>query len=303
MRATGAFGGGQRGPTLRSAMILVHFAHGPIAIRDGVQLGLSTMVARLDPDSAGHRELLGRLGVPYLFEFRGRTGFLGGLTFEADAPPIDLAADDASVRFSGGELEGSFARGVLDYAARVDAFESTSGDAGFAARGLAAMGERGARLFAARSRALTIERLTIDDASAEGPPALDAANLRFVSDFRLDEDGILIAGEQTFTADSVGAAPDVSVSDAVATRLSKSRRRRAHRIRSSRPTRLGRRQPRSLSAARGSHALDRAATRGPPTVSVEPLRFTLNGEPFEAHLAVNVRTEPCPRRARSICGM
>ncbi len=92
-----SFGAGQGGPTPRSAMILVDFAHGPIVIRDGVQLGLSTMVARLDPDSAGHRELLGRLGVPYLFEFRGRTGFLGGLTFEADAPPLDLAADDASV--------------------------------------------------------------------------------------------------------------------------------------------------------------------------------------------------------------
>ena len=291
-----SLGAGQGGTTPRSAMMIVDFAHGPIVIRDGVQLGLSTMVARLDPDSAGHRELLGRLGVPYLFEFRGRTGFLGRLTFEADAPPLDLAADDASVRFSGAQLEGSFARGVLDYTARVDAFELTSGDAAFAARGLAAMGENEVRAYLPLGPAqFTIERLTINDTSVQGPPALDAANLRFVSDFRLDEDGILIAGEQTLTADSVGAAPDVSVSDAVATvvyRNLDADALTAYGQAVQRGSAAGNLDP-YLLLAEVTPSIERLLAAR-PTVNVEPLRFTLNGEPFEAHLAVNVLTEALP---------
>ena len=71
----------------------------------------------------------------------------------------------------------------------------------------------------------TLERLTIDDTSAQGAPALDATSLRFTTDLRLDADGVLISGEQTLAADSVSVAPDVTVRDAAATyRLSQSRR-------------------------------------------------------------------------------
>jgi uncharacterized protein YdgA (DUF945 family) len=279
----------------RSAMILVDFAHGPIAIRDGAQLGLSTMVARIDPDSAGHRELLTRLGVPYLFEFRGRTGFLGRLTFEADAPPLDLAADDAAVLFSGALLEGSFGGGALDYAARVDVFDLRSGDAAFTARGLAAEGRNEVRAFLPLGPAtFTLERLTIDDAGAQGAPALDATSLRFTTDLRLDEDGVLISGEQTLAAESVSVAP-VTVRDVGATfgyRDLDADALTAYARALQRGAAVGNVDP-YLLLTEVTPSIERLLAAG-PSLLVEPLRFTVNGEPFDGRFRLNVRPEAMP---------
>ena len=52
--------------------IVVEFAHGPVAVLDGVHFGWSKMVARPDVEAPGVAELTQTLGVPYLFEFRGR---------------------------------------------------------------------------------------------------------------------------------------------------------------------------------------------------------------------------------------
>jgi uncharacterized protein YdgA (DUF945 family) len=283
-------------PSARSAMILVDFAHGPIAIRDGAQLGLSTMVARIDPDSADHRELLTRLGVPYLFEFRGRTGFLGRLTFEADAPPLDLAADDAAVLFSGALLEGSFGGGTLDYAARVDAFDLRSGDAAFAARGLAAEGRNEVRAFLPLGPAtFTLERLTIDDTSAQGAPALDATSLRFTTDLRLDDDGVLISGEQTLAADSVSVAPAVTVRDAAATlgyRNLDGDALTAYARALQRGAAAGNVDP-YLLLTEVTPSIERLLAAG-PSLLVEPLRFTVNGEPFDGRFMLNVRPGAMP---------
>jgi hypothetical protein len=89
MAALGAAPGDSR------ATIAVDFAHGPVAVLEGVHLGWSKMVARLDPEMPGVTELQEQLGVPYLFEFRGRTSFAGELAFDADVPPIDLPIEAA----------------------------------------------------------------------------------------------------------------------------------------------------------------------------------------------------------------
>ena len=66
--------------------VVVELAHGPVAALDGVYFGWSKVVARADIEAPGVGELTESLGVPYVFEFRGRTPYLGGLDFDADAP-------------------------------------------------------------------------------------------------------------------------------------------------------------------------------------------------------------------------
>ena len=73
--------------------------------------------------SAGRRRAEQTLGVPYLFEFRGRTSYLG-LTFDADAPPFELPIDEALLTFSGGTLSGSFAGRRLDADAQIGSVDS-----------------------------------------------------------------------------------------------------------------------------------------------------------------------------------
>ena len=56
----------------RNAPVEIEIAHGPLAVLDGVHFGWSKIVARFDPRSSAVVALDQSLGVPYLFEFRGR---------------------------------------------------------------------------------------------------------------------------------------------------------------------------------------------------------------------------------------
>jgi uncharacterized protein YdgA (DUF945 family) len=111
------------------ATIAVDFVHGPVVVQNGVHLGWSTMVTRLDPETPGLAQLQQQLGVPYLFEFRSRTGLAGGVTFDADVPPMDVPAGTAQFKFSGATLDGHYAgkRAVSNTRADAVEFESPGG--------------------------------------------------------------------------------------------------------------------------------------------------------------------------------
>ena len=63
----------------RRAPIALQIAHGPLAVLDGVYFGWSKIVARPDAGARNVAALERSLGLPYLFEFRGRTSFAGGV--------------------------------------------------------------------------------------------------------------------------------------------------------------------------------------------------------------------------------
>lgn len=87
--------------------VVAELAHGPAGYKDGPFLGLSKLVAYADPDTAWVRELADTYGLAYLFEFRGRTGYTGRVSFDADLPPVDTAATGGNTRFSGTRIEGT----------------------------------------------------------------------------------------------------------------------------------------------------------------------------------------------------
>ncbi|HLF13251.1 MAG TPA: DUF945 family protein, partial [Gammaproteobacteria bacterium] len=199
----------------RGVTILVDMTHGPVAVRDGVHFGLSKMVARLDPETQGYAELLQRLGIPYLFEFRGRTGFSTAVDFEADVPPIDFVAEDSRVRLSGAVLDGSFAGGSVQYDGRIDSLELTSGTGAVSLQGLSATGDNELRspYLVLGTIELSIARATMLDATVAAGPVVAASNLRFSSDFELDDSGAFASGQATYAAESI-VAPDTQIRDA-----------------------------------------------------------------------------------------
>jgi hypothetical protein len=91
------------------ATIAVDFVHGPVVVQNGVHFGWSTMVTRLDPETPGLAQIEQQLGVPYLFEFRSRTGLAGGVTFDANVPPMAVPTGTAQFKFSGATLYGRYA--------------------------------------------------------------------------------------------------------------------------------------------------------------------------------------------------
>jgi uncharacterized protein YdgA (DUF945 family) len=120
-------------------------------------------------------------------------------------------------------------------------------------------------------------------------------SLRVTSDLRLDDGGALISGEQTIAADSMSVAPDVVMRDAVATvvyRNLDADALTAYGRAVERGTAVGNLDP-YLLLAEVTPSIERLLAAD-PSLRVEPLRFTLNGEPFDARVMLDVRTEAMP---------
>src|SRR5688572_14980036 len=182
--------------------IAIEFAHGPIAVLDGVHFGWSKLVAHADPAAPGITELQQTLGVPYLFEFRGRSSYLGGVSFDADAPPFALPIDDALLTFSGATLAGTFAQSHLDADARIAAMELTSPTTKFALRGLAASADNELRsdYVMPGQASLSIESISAGDATTA---TFEATNLEIQNDVGLDAAAELLEMSVTYGVDSV----------------------------------------------------------------------------------------------------
>ena len=279
----------------RGATIVVDMAHGPVPVLGGAHLGLSRMVARLDPEVEGYAELLQRLAIPYLFEFRGRTGFTGAVAFDADAPPIDVAADDGRVRFSGAVLAGSFAGGAVRYEGRVDSLEFTSGTGAFSLQGFSAAGDNEFRspYLALGTIVMLIEHATMLDAQFS-EPMFEATNLRLASEFELDDGGLLANGQWTYAIDSL-AAVDMQVRDAnvgVIVRNLDVDALEAYAAVMQRTAAAALVDP-SQVLADVTPAIERLLAAG-PSVALDPIRFSLNNELFDARIRLNAKPDALP---------
>jgi uncharacterized protein YdgA (DUF945 family) len=275
-------------PLLGPIPVAVELAHGPVAVLDGVHLGWSRMVARLDRDAPGVTELEQTLGVPYLFEFRSKTPFIGGMVFDADAPSFTLPIDEALLTFSGATADGTFSGRRLDARAQVAGIEMASPTGTFAVSNVrfSAANELLSQYVMPGESSFSIERVTIHDSAAAGQAVFDAANLRVVSNTTLNDTGDLLDVHVDYDLDSVRVAG----SELTAAKL-------AMALRS-----LDVAAIEAYSAAAGNLAgtttnpaeivaelapqLDRALRAG-PSITVDPLRFRFDNEPFEGRITVS----------------
>ena len=103
-----------------SLPIIVEISHGPILTEDVFGVGGATVRAHVDPESpiVGFAEDV--LGLPYLFEFRGRSGFGTGFRFEGEIPAAANAYPDMSYEFSGLEFSGVTQDGDMDLQMMLD---------------------------------------------------------------------------------------------------------------------------------------------------------------------------------------
>lgn len=278
--------------SLPSLPVVIDFAHGPVAVLDGVHLGWSKMVARADPAADGVAALQQTLGVPYLFEFRGRSSYLGGLTFDADAPPFVLPVDESLLTFSGATLAGTFVRAHLDANAQISAVELTSSTDTYALRGLYATADNELRSeYVMPGRAtLSIESISAGDPSA---PTFEAANLNIRSDVALDAAEELLEMRVDYEADSVRVTDNVVTAAALGLT-----------VRNVDAATLEAYSAAAADAAAGGAAADTlAATLGPhleralkagPSLTLDPLRFRYDDEPFEGRIELTTNTQRLP---------
>ena len=270
--------------------IVVELAHGPVAVLDGVYFGWSTMVARPDVDAPGVAELTQTLGVPYLFQFRGRTPYSGGLDFDADAPPFKLPIDGALLTFSGGTLAGTFAGRHIDADAQFVSADFTSPTGTFAVRGISASvdSELRSEYVIPGEMSFSVENISMAPPQS-ATPMFETANLRMKSDVDLDAAGELLEMRINYDVDSVRIAENELTAGSVAlfVRNLDAAAVEAYGELATDAAAAGS-DPETIAAQLVPH-LERALRAG-PSVTLDPLRFSYDGEPFEGR--VEVTTNP-----------
>ncbi len=280
---------------LAALPIAVEIAHGPVAVLDGAHFGWSKMVVRPDGTAPGITELTQTLGVPYVFEFRGRTSYFGALAFDADAPPFALPVDEALLTFSGGTLVGTFAQRHLTADAQVGSVDFTSPTGTFALRGLYATADNELRsqYVMPGQASFSIDNVTLVDGLQTATPMFEAANLKFASTVGLDGSGELLDVNATYEIASMRAA-DTAVTDA-ALGLT------LHNIdvaaleaygATVRDAATSGAAPEAIVSSLGPH-LERALQKS-PTLTLEPLRFRVDDEPFEGRIEVTTNPQRLP---------
>lgn len=109
-----AIQGGQPDPMVAMMLggftlpIIVEIGHGPVLRDGGFGLGMASVHAYVAPESQLATLAQQFLGMPYVLDVRGRSGFGSGFEYEADVPPIDFATPDMSVDSTGITMAGTF---------------------------------------------------------------------------------------------------------------------------------------------------------------------------------------------------
>jgi uncharacterized protein YdgA (DUF945 family) len=267
--------------------IVVELAHGPVAMLDGVYFGWSKVVARPDSAEQNIAELTQTLGVPYLFEFRGRTPYVGGLTFDADAPPFTSPSDETVVTFSGGSVAGRFAGQRLEADAQIASLELTAPTVTFSLRDLQASADNELRseYVMPGEASFSIGSISVAT-SPNATPMFEASSLRMSSDSDIDAAGEVLEMRLTYDVDSVRVAANETTGGSLAFTV----RNLDLAALEAYYAAIGPAgaDPNEALVALGPH-LERALQRG-PSMTLDPIRFRYNDEPFEGR--VEVTTNP-----------
>ena len=275
--------------------IVVDFAHGPIAVLDGVHLGWSKMVARADAEAPDIADLEQTLGVPYLFEFRGHTSYSGKLRFDADAPPFELPVDAALLSFSGAMLAGTFAANRLTADAEVGSVAVASPTGTFAMRELRVSADNvlRSRYVMPGESALSIASVSIGGPLQGTLPVFEAANLSIRSNVDVDAAAELLEMRVNYNVDAIRAQDTEVTAGALELRLHNVdvAAVEAYSAAATDAAAAGA-DPRTIVASVGP-ILERALKAG-PSLALDPLRFRYDGEPFDGRLEITTNTARLP---------
>jgi uncharacterized protein YdgA (DUF945 family) len=277
--------------------VVLEVNHGPVIFDDGVQLALSTVVATFDPESPLSVLAREQLDMPYIFQLRGRGPLTGGFDFEGDIPPVDYGDGENDLTFSGLQIDGQLRGNHVTSHGRIESFDLTSAfttavveqvnfdmDSQYQPAG-----------FGIGNGELTIARIVVTSPMAGTEPLFTAQGLRVGGESAIDDGGRMRVGVR-YGAESVAAGTGFSLADAevgiaVANLDAEAMRQYYETIQlvmGQQPAA----SPDELIAALVP-VLERIVEGG-PNLTVDPIRFAMNGEPFFAKILVDVDPAALP---------
>lgn len=277
-----------------SVPIVVEFAHGPLAVQDGVHFGWSRIIARPDVEAPGVAELTDYVGTPYLFEFRARTSYFGNMQFDADSPPFELPVGEALLTFSGGTLAGTFAGRRIRADAQVGAVSVASPTGVFAVRGVQASvdNELRSQYVLPGVATLSIENVSAGNATPNATPLFEIKKLDFRSDVTLDSASELVEMRTTYDVESarVDANEVTAGTIGVTARNVDAGALEAYGALARDAVAVG--DSDTIAASLGP-ILERAL-RASPSLTLDPVRFRYDGEPFTGRIELTTNAARLP---------
>jgi hypothetical protein len=224
-----------------------------------------------------------------LFEFRGRAGFGGGLAFDADVPPMTYSNGVSDLDFSGLRVAGSLTRIHLSAEADIASFDYSNpiANAAIDAVRVAAEYEFRGDNVALGDGDLAMQRVVMSSGLLGPSPIFSAADVGIRSRVSLDESGADMQIELDYLAESVTAGASLSMTDTeVGLTLAGLDAAAMHdyyaimRAIASAPSAL----PDDMLTLL-QPVIDRLLEGG-PSLTLDPLRFSLDGEPLAATIMI-----------------
>lgn len=302
-RLEAASGGDGVGPGLslltdNELTVIVDIAHGPVAIADGVHFGLTRLHAYPDPEAAGNQALQQQLGMGSLFDFRGRVGYGGTLHFDLDVSAVDYADELSVFAMAPLAVTGSFdgRRIVTD-----SSLDSLYYGLGPIAMTLSDLRGEGDNEFLTTNVALGTFDIDIANATVVNEldattPLFEAQDVTFKSDVDVDANGELLDGSLEYTVASARTSNDMSVADG-RLRLSLSNLDAAaiqdYVDVTNRYAAMPSADPEAM-LDEMLPILQRMLAAG-PSLSIDPISFVLDGEPFVTTVRVDSDAAALPQ--------
>ncbi len=279
--------------------VLVDVAHGPLTLRGGPRIGLASVTARPDSAQPGVAALEERLGIPYLFEFRGNSGLFGGLRFDADVPPVDYGDGTSEFVFSGLRSEGRLFRDELASRYAIDSVTWSNPLLVISADGISFNGDN--RFLTPYqwlgSGELAIEQVLVVNPTLGGKPVFAADNITIGGEADLHGEGSLITAVASYSVDSFSTGERFSFTDGqVVAEIDRLDAEAANDYFEA----LAQIEPSdapSVASSGSSSALLPALHRlltPEPTLSVDPISVLMDGEPFDASVYVRTHADALP---------
>lgn len=271
---------------------LVEVNHGPILTLNGFGIGSYAVKANLDPEEPWVAEAHAELGVSSLFELRGRSGLLGGFDFEGEISPVDVVDGGDTLAFSGLDFTG-FTNGTdVTFDATAEQLAMQSMMLSFSLDGLALNGayERRTDSIALGNAEFTLASVRASNPLLGASELFAIGELSASSETRLNDAGNIDTsisyGAGRLTADGIPSFTDVALGvnllniDGEALKAFADLYVQA----SADPTMLG---------LQALPILDRILATG-PSISLDPIRFTMDGNSLDAVLTVTIDPSAMP---------
>jgi uncharacterized protein YdgA (DUF945 family) len=270
----------------------VDIQHGPTSFPDGQFIGLAVVRSTLDSSAGELAELQNELGLPHLFAVDAQVGIDGSTSFQGSVPAFQHQGDGTTVNFSGLNIDGHYntrERKVVATSA-IDSLSVNNADFELSIAGMGTHTDATLleNYFSVGKSDIRINEIVLLDpnVSEQAPVRITNAGLSGTVD--VDESGDNISMDINYFIDDISGFPEMEVSNVQLNfGLSKINLEAMYSYIDVTRT-IGLADPDKLAEfSEQIQAIAFQVLNGSPTLSIDPVAFNLNGEPFLAKLQID----------------